>query len=519
MFKKSNIILIVCVLLTMLVLNLSGFAQSEPKYGGTLRYAMEADPAGLDLQIVTSDTDTVISQHVFECLYTLNSKIEPVPYLVESSEVKDDGKLVVLHLREGVLFHNGEEMTSEDVVASLNRWGKYGMRGGIFLDYIDKIEVVDRYTVNMHFKRVLGTWKVLLAFHNAGPVIMPKDIMDAAGPEPVGLADLIGTGPYKFKKWEAGGSITLERFDDYSSRDEEPDGYAGRRTAYIDEIIFTPVTDPVTRRNGVIAGDYDWAFPIPGDFYNELKEDPRVVTEIVSAPLFGGVFFNSRKGIFKDNYKLREAIAAAIDHEAVMLAATGQEGLYAVNGSMYPPGTAYYSEAGIDKFNRNDPELARQLAKEAGYNGEEIRLIFSSRDIHYNSVYAMTPMLEEAGFNIKLGMYDWATLVTLRPKEDLWDIFFTTSCFMPDPSLFTWMSPDYPGWWQTEERNELVAKLNKASDIAERAEIWGEIQALMYEQYPIIKTGDIYYYSIYSPKVHADKFSYWKYFWNAWLEE
>ncbi|MDD4363378.1 MAG: ABC transporter substrate-binding protein [Atribacterota bacterium] len=379
MFKRNNLRLVVLVIfVTVLLFSLSGFAQNEPKYGGTLRFASIDHPSSLDQMVVTSDPDTTISQHMFEGLYTYNSRYEPVPHLAESDEIKDDGKLIVIHLREGVLFHDGEEMTSEDVVASLERWGEFGVRGPILFNYIEKVEAVDKYTVNLHFSKAFGSWKTMLAFINGGPVIQPKEIMEVVGPEPIKPDQFIGTGPYKLKEWAQGRYVALERFDDYSSREEEPDGYAGRRTAYIDEIIFSPVSDSVTRKDGVIVGDYDWGYQIPGDFYEELKNDPRVNTILIGAPSFGELFFNSSAGIFKDNYKLRQAIAAAIDHEAVMLGATGQEGLYGVNGSIYPPGNVYYSEKGIEKYNRVDSDLARKLAQEAGYNGEKIRLMISS---------------------------------------------------------------------------------------------------------------------------------------------
>jgi len=524
MFKKNNIIFFLCVwFIIMLVLNSVGFAATnEPKYGGTLRFAMTDNPSSLDQMVVTSDPDTIISQHMFEGLYTYNSKYEPLPMLAESSEIKDDGKLVTIHLRKGVLFHNGEEMTSGDVLASLNRWGEFGVRGPVMFKHVEKVEAVDKYTVNIYFKSVFGSWKTMLAFINGGPVIQPKEIMETAGPEPIKPEQFIGTGPYKLKEWAQGRYVALERFDDYCSRDEEPDGYAGRRVAYIDNLIFYPVSDSVTRKDGVRVGDYDWGYNIPGDFYNELKEDPSVNTVLIGAPSFGEVFFNSKKGIFKDNPKLREAVAAALDHEAIMRAAVGQEGLYVLNGSIYPVGTVYYSEKGIEKYNRNDSALARQLAKEAGYNGEKIRLMISStHPVHYNSCTVMVPMLLAAGFNIDFQLYDWATLLTRRSDPDLWDIFYTGHGFVPDPTLFTFISPTYPGWWVTEERNKLVEKLDKISDIGERAKVWGEIQALIYEQYPIIKTGDIYTFDIASPKLKGITGTslIWPSFWNTWFEE
>ena len=98
---------------------------------GVLKVAVSDEPPALDQQVITSDLATMIAQHMFEGLYTFDSTYKPVPMLAEGADVKDGGKLISLNLRQGVKFHNGGEMTSADVVASLQRWGKFGSRGPV----------------------------------------------------------------------------------------------------------------------------------------------------------------------------------------------------------------------------------------------------------------------------------------------------------------------------------------------------------------------------------------------------
>src|SRR5690606_20747255 len=97
--------------------------------GGTLRYAAVSEPAPLDMMLTTAGVSLVVGMHIFEALYTLDSHFEPQPMLAEGEKVEDGGKTIIIALRQGVHFHNGKEMTSEDVVASMNRWAKYGVRG------------------------------------------------------------------------------------------------------------------------------------------------------------------------------------------------------------------------------------------------------------------------------------------------------------------------------------------------------------------------------------------------------
>src|SRR5689334_21336454 len=103
--------------------------------GGTFRYASVSEPAPLDVMLTTAGVSLVIGMHIFEALYTIDSHYQPQPMLADGEKVSDDGKTIVITLRQGVHFHNGKEMTSDDVVASLQRWAKYGVRGKLlFVD-------------------------------------------------------------------------------------------------------------------------------------------------------------------------------------------------------------------------------------------------------------------------------------------------------------------------------------------------------------------------------------------------
>ena len=153
--------------------------------GGVLRVAVIDEPPTLDQHVVTSDLTTMIAQHIFEGLYTFDSKYSPVPLLVKSEEMKDDGKTAVLSLREGVKFHNGKEMDAGDVLASLERWGKFGARGPVLFSNLEKVEATGKYEVTLTFKAPFAPWKNLLAFMNGGPVIYPKDVASGAEKTPI----------------------------------------------------------------------------------------------------------------------------------------------------------------------------------------------------------------------------------------------------------------------------------------------------------------------------------------------
>jgi len=496
-------------------------AAQEPAKGGVFRYAAIDEAPTLDQHVVTSDLATTIAQHIFEGLYTFDANYTPVPMLAESTDVQEDGKLVAIKLREGVKFHNGKELDAEDVVASLNRWGKFGTRGPVLFEHIAKLEADSKYVVKIYFKEPFAPWQNLLAFINGGPVIYPKEVVEKAEAKPIPETEYIGTGPYKFVERNPGRYILLARFDDYKGLVGPADGYAGERIAYFDEIRFIPVPDVGTRVNGVKAGDYDYAEQIPGDLFESLKSDSSVKTIVNQGCIQGFIFFNSKDGIMKDNYKLRQAILAATKMDMVLRAAIGPEELWDANGSFMPEVTPWYSKAGLEKYNRGDVELAKKLAKEAGYNGEKITfMVSSSYKMHYDSCMVIAKQLSEAGFNVDLQIYDWATLVSKRSDPKQWDMFFTHHGFVPDPILFTFMSDTYPGWWATEKKASLKKPFIETMDQSKRIEIWGKIQELIYEEVPVAKTGDIYMYDIYSPKVQglSEMSLIWPKLWGLWFK-
>lgn len=485
---------------------------------GTLRYATVGEPPSLDQQVITSDLSTTIAHHIFEGLYTFDGSYAPVPLLAAGDKTSDDGKTITITLRKGVKFHNGDEMTSADVLASLKRWGEFGARGNLLFDKVESVKATGDYEITIKLKAPFGPWKNLLAFINGGPAIYPASVAEGATKEPIKPEQYIGTGPYKFGSWDPNRKIELVKFDDYAMPEGAANGYAGERKAEFDALDFFPVPDASTRVAGVRAGDYDYAESIPGDLYDELKSGGEVKTILNGSPIFGLVFMNSKDGPLKENFALRRAIQTALDKSAALKVAIGPEGLWRANGAFYPEGNVWHTDAGTENFSKADPEAAKKLAAEAGYNGEPIKFMVSTNyPFHYDTAIVYTKALADAGFNIDLQVVDWATLIQKRAQPDQWDMFFTHHGFVPDPILISLMNDSYPGWWATPEIEALKAKFTETSDADERKTIWADIQSLIYEQVPAMKTGDIYTYNIASPKLKglSESTLIWPAFWNV----
>ena len=490
-----------------------------PAYAsGTLRYATVGEPPSLDQQVVTSDLATTIAHHIFEGLYAFDANYEPQPLLAAGESVSDDGKTITIDLRKDVKFHDGTDMTSADVVASLKRWGEHGSRGKLLFANISDVAASGSHSVTLTFDSPFGPWKNLMAFINGGPAIYPASVAASAGADPIDVEQYIGTGPYMFSEWRPNRYIELVRFEDYSGPSSQSSGYAGERVAEFDKLHFIPVPDAATRVNGVRAGDYDYAESMPSDLIDDLDADTSADVVLNGGPIFGLVFMNSKSGPLMNNFKLRQAIQTALDKEVALRVAIGPEKLWRANGSFLPAGNAWHTDSGTGNFSQGDAEKARMLAEEAGYDGTPIKFLVSTNyAFHYDKAVVYTRQLLDAGINVQMVVVDWATLIQKRAQPEEWDMFFTHHGFVPDPILISVMNDNYPGWWTTDEKQMLKAAFTGTNDPADRKMSWAEIQALIYDQVPTMKTGDIYTYNIASPALEGIQSTtlIWPHFWGV----
>lgn len=518
--KKSRYLSLVTLAVMLVTLLAAPFATAE-EAPVVLRVAVENEPNTLDNQVVTNDCASTIGQHIFETLYTYDEDYNVVPLLAESEETLEDGKVVKIHLRQGVTFHDGKEMTAEDVYASLNRWIEYGSRSSQMREYLDNIEVEDAYTVTLNFKQTYSPWKNLFAFINGGPAIYPKEVAETATQQPITEDQYIGTGPYRFVEHEQARHFKLEKYADYAAREDAANGLSGNRTGHVDEIYFIPVTNAQTRINGLYAGDYDYVRIATGDMYDELAANKDIVVSINKGTKMPLMFFNSKDRIFKDNDLLRQAVLTALDMEEIMAIAVGPDVLWELNGSINPEWNIFYSEAGVDTWNQADPEKARQMAEEAGYQGETIViLINNTHQLHIDACTVIAQQLEAAGFSVDAQRLDSAAQQAKRADETQWDIHFTHHIFSPEPIIYNWMNAGYAGWWDTEEKNDLVSQYVAETDPVKQAEIWDQIHALTYQQIPVIKTGDCYEYDVYATRLSGldERVPLWPCFWGVTID-
>ena len=489
-------------------------ATAAPRQGGAINVAIAGEPPTLDPMDSTADIVATISQHVLETLYTWGRGMELIPLLAAAMPtVGDGGREVTIPLRQGVRFHNGGTMTSADVLASLNRWLKLAARGRLAAESVEVCSAPDANTIRLRLKQPHAPLLALMSLQANGAVIMP------ASKQVVPMTEVVGTGPFQLKERLPDRYILLTRFPEYSARNDAPNGYGGSRVAYLNEIRFIPVPNASTRLEGALAGQYHYADALPVETHGRLLAQSRTEPLLIRNYGQPQMTFNTRLGPCA-NRTLRQAVLASLNMADMLEAAFGEQDFSVLEGSFYPKGSRFYSTAGSEFYNQADPARARSLLKAAGYDGRPIRFMASQQvDFHLKLAQVAAETMRQAGFKVALTVLDLATILQRRSDPALWDITIGHAPVLPEPSLYTFMSPTAFGWWSTPARDAAVGAFNAETDPDRRARVlWPVIQRLMYEEVPTIKIGNFAALAARAKTLAEVQPAAWPFFWNTWLE-
>ena len=506
----------VIVLLILLLVTVECFAADKAaKPGGTMKIAVDGEPSGLDCTLTTATLTTSIAWHMFENLFTFGDKMDVIPMLVKSYAIGDKGFTYTLDLREGILFHNGEEMDADDVIASITRWGSIASSGKITMANFKSMEKTGKYRIIIRLKEPDALLLTNLAIEAAGAVIIPKEIAEKAGNQPI--KEYIGTGPYRFVEWKSNQHIKLTRFDGYKPLEGKPNGYGGRKVAYINDLIFVFVPDQTVQSAGVEAGDFDYAYTVNSEEYERLKITPGVQA-IVSPPRgWLGFIINNKQGVMSSK-KVRQAMLACLDMEPILIISRGHPDMWRMDPSINQKETIWWSGKGQGLYNQRNPEKAKRLLAEAGYKGETIRWQVSY-DSYYNAALVAKSQMEQIGMKIDLIKYEPATETSRRRDPKLWDLSVTGYTVKADPTMNTFLKSTSPGWWENDEVNDLFEKLRFESDFNKRYTMVERIQELFYEDVPYIKVGDYASFRLLHKRVKNFANLPNVFFWNVSLEQ
>jgi len=487
--------------------------KEPPRKGGTLKAAIMTELPSLDPMFTTATITRNVSSHMFEGLFGNDMQFKPQLDLAESYEMSKDGKTATMTLHKGITFHNGKEMTSADVVASLRRFTTFATRGKPIGARLDDIKAKDKHTVVMTFKQPTGRLPLFLAHGEEN--IMPEEIANKYVKDQ--LREFVGTGPFRFVERQPDRFTKFVRFENYVPRPGQPDGWVGRKVAYVDELLFIPVPEDSVRSDGVITGEYHFGELLNPDSYDSLKSNPNVDAYIVKPYYWSAIHFNKKQGMFTD-LRMRKAFKLAIDLEPGWRASWGKPDFWRLQPAMGSPETAWYTEVTKDEYNKKDPDQAKALLKEAGYKGEPVRWL-TTKEYSYLYAFALAtkPQLEAVGMKVDLQLVDWATLVQRRAKPELYDIFVTGHDTPNHPLLQPFMSPTWPGWWDTPEKTRLYNGIFAEPDDKKAQALIEDMERLVMKEVPYVKIGE--YFALRGTRKELKGYVNPVHFflWNCWL--
>ncbi len=448
-----------------------------PKEGGTLIVARAADAKGLDPHKQTAFSSFRLLELIYEPLLGLNSELKVVPNLADSWEWSDDGATLTMKLHPDVKFHNGDVMTSEDVKYSFERIlnEDTGSAARSYFTDIQSIDTPDDNTVVFHLSR--PNVSILAAMTNPNSAILDKSAVENEDPGKV----VIGTGPFKLKKWEVDQVTLLEANKDYW-REGVP---------HIDGMEIRIIPDESSILAGLRSGDIDWA----------LINDPRIAI-VASNPNSGLVvnrtpalayhvlMLNSGREPFTD-VRVRQALSCAIDRQQVVdTAALGE-------GKVTAPATSPFYAAPLDDLfcYHKDIEKAKQLLADAGYKPGDITFkIMAAADEPPTAVAEaqnIQAQLKEIGVNTEIETLELGNYVDRWLKTDF-DATIALNGGNPDPDIMF-----YRYWHSTgnlhkvavytnPEIDDLLDKGRVTTDPDERKAIYLDVQKILAENAPWI---------------------------------
>ena len=469
-------------------LPLAGLGPANAQEEKVLRVIPHADLKNLDPIWTTAYISRNHGYMIYDTLFAMDENMKPQPQMVDSWETSDDKKTWTFTLRDGLKFHDGAPVTSEDVIASLKRWGARDGMGQQLMAAMDEMVAVDDKTFEFRLKEPYG-----LVLESIGkissnvPFIMPKRVAETDPFEQI--TDYTGSGPFKFEadQWVPGSTVVYTKFDDYVPRDEPPSYAAGGKVAKVDKVIWTYFPDQQTAINALLAGEVDY-FEQPANDLAPILEANQDITVEVNDPLgnIGFARFNHLLPPF-DNADIRRAAIMAMKQEDYMAGAVGDQKWWQACYSVYPCGTALENDAGSDVMKVGDVEKAKEALQAAGYDGTPV-VIMQPTDIPLLSAFSLitAEKLRNAGFNVDVQAMDWSTVTSRRASRDPvdqggWNMFHTwwIGADVADPMSIAFSGDPEKGWFgwaQDEELEQLRHDYARAQTPEERKEIATKVQ-------------------------------------------
>lgn len=472
-----------------------------PATGGTLITAITDNPVSLNGVYANDGASVSVLSFVFNPL-TLGGEnwgTEIGGDLAESWSVSDDGLTWTFNLHQGVLFHDGEELTADDVVFTFetiqnpdNEIAPFRPR---FLQNGEPIqfEAADDYTVVATLQEPNASF-----FTDISVPIVPRHVLEGQNlREGEFNRAPVGTGPFKIVEWNTGESIILEAHADYF-----------KGAPCLERVVFRIIPDEQAQVNALLTGELDFLPNVPGAAVSRFEDSADFNVQVVEADSLFQIFFNLEREQYQDP-QVRQALMIAIDRQAVVDIV--RQGFGIVHNSHFDHVVPFYEQDKQSGYDY-DPERAGQMLDELGItdsDGDGIRdvdgepwtvnLLSFSGGFRDYADYAQVVQAywEDIGIEVELELRDLGTMVEQIYQERVFDKPYDVltsgwATIGPEPNSYAnfyittdALGPNIPNY-RNERVNELFEMGRQETDFEARMAIYEEIEAILWEELPTI---------------------------------
>jgi peptide/nickel transport system substrate-binding protein len=437
-------------------------AAETPQKGGSLVVCVPDEPPGLDPTANTAAAiDRVVYANIFEGLVKVDREGNFVPGLATKWEVSPDGKVYTFYLRQGVSFHNGEPFNAAVAKWNLERAAAADTKNAHpeFFRVIAKMDTPDDLTLVVTLKDVDALFIAHMAEGDA--VMLPMKGFETADAQP------IGTGAFKFTKWDRGDRVEMERNSNYW----DPN------LPYLDKVTIRFITDVSAQIAALKAGDVDiLGYLLAPESAADLAKDPRFKVNAGSTTGEMIMSTNNKAKPF-DNKLVRQAMAYATDRQTLI--DLMMFGYGTPIGSHWSPSTPYYVDL-TGKFAYNLAK-AKELMAQAGYpDGFEATIKLPA--IYAYSKRAgevIADMLAQIGIKLKIEIVEWGYWLDRIFKQK--DYQLTMIGHVEPWDIGIYANPDYYFQYDSQEFRDAYAKALKAPNEEEKAKWFGRCQEIIAE--------------------------------------
>lgn len=473
----------------------------KPKYGGTFVVAINRDPTTLNTCTTSDFFAKIIGGVIFDTLVEFDYEFNLVPRLARSWKISPDGLTYTFHLAK-TKWHDGHPFSSEDVKFSIEQMlAPYHPRGVSFTERIQEILTPDPQTVVFKLKQPFSPFPIMLAYDAQ---IQPKHLYAGADvPNNPARMNPVGTGPFKFSKWEKGNYVRVVRNKEYFVK--------GR--PYLDEILFRVLPDAGARMVALEKGEVDYllTFALPTSEVPRINKTPGLKTSSKGHEIFSDIliqFFNLDKAPL-NNLKVRQAIAHAIDKNYIVDKA--DFGLGKVATGPIPSSFQWCYTSDVEKY-EYDLSKANKLLDEAGYprDAKGVRFktsLITERDLPLSMKGGeiLREQLGAVGIDVVLQPSDRAAMFDQVFTKRDFDMLLTGLACGGDPAIGVsrlYVSSNIrpvplsnASGYRNPKVDDLFGKAATAIDRKTRAQLYYQVQKILTQDLPVIWLDEIAEYS------------------------